>query len=74
MKIRYGVSKRVRKPHRKSKIITKNHGMDIPEAKSMDDRDIIYEAIKDKHPGWSVAGWCEDIPKNKKVDIFNGKA
>lgn len=62
MKIRYGISKSIRKPHCKSRILTENHKMDLPQVKLLDKQSstIIYKAIIKKHPGWNPMGWCED--------------
>jgi len=63
MKLRYGISKQVRKLHCKKRILTENHKMDLPEVSSLGmekSSDIIIKVIIEKHPEWFPIGWCED--------------
>jgi hypothetical protein len=66
MIINYGISKSVRKPHRKREILSQNHSIEvnIDNIKSFAEayeiiRTALDEEISQKYPGWSLIGFCE---------------
>jgi len=65
MKINYGISMTIKKPHKRKRIITENHSIEIDvgdksfaESGNKIRKEIIKE-ITQKYPGWSLIGYCE---------------
>lgn len=65
MKIRYGVARVIREPHRRKKIEQRNFKMEsdgLTKENFLTDEGlrIVLDHVRDRHPGWSLAGYCED--------------
>lgn len=61
MRINYAISRKVRQPHRKSRIEVRNGRLTIPGEFDWEQPEV-HAQIKDlifaAHPGWSIAGYC----------------
>ncbi len=58
--INYGVSRVERKPHRRKQIVQQNGKIEVDIKLEDFDKSfkVIQVAILEKHPGWSLAGYC----------------
>lgn len=66
-KIRYGVNKAVRQPHRRTKILHETHTgrIELPfEDKNFLRR--VLDLVEQKHPGWNLTGYFPVTTKDDK--------
>ena len=61
MKVRYGISKSVRPPHQRTRIVGENHSCVLREGtRHYSTLRKMLDLVARKHPGWSLAGFVSE--------------